>query len=802
MSNNTIILKRSSVTGKKPTESQLQYGELSINYADGELYYKSSDNTIKAIGQKYGEDIESLKSGKLDANGTALKATSDASGNNIVNTYIKGLSVNGKVITYTKGNGDTGTITTQDTTYEAATSSTLGLVKVGSNITNTSGVISLTKANVTSALGYTPPTTDTTYSSFVGASASADGSTGLVPTPIAGKQGSFLRGDGTWATPLNTTYTGSDGISLSGTNFTNSGVRSIASGTTANTLSVNTGGTTKTITINNVANATNATNATKATQDSVGQQINTTYIKGLSVSGKTITYTKGDDTKGSITTQDTTYSAGTGLSLSGTTFTNSGVRSIKAGTTANQLSIDTNGTTSTITINNVANATTASSANALSTARTITLGGDLNGSVSFDGSENVTLTATVADDSHNHTIANIDNLQTTLNAKAPLASPTFTGTPKAPTATSGTNTTQIATTAFVQSEINSKIAAADAMIFKGTIGTGGTITALPATHTTGWTYKVITAGTYAGQKCEVGDLITCLTDGTTATDSHWTVIQTNIDGAVTGPTSSVANRVAVFDGTTGKIIKDSGYTIAASVPSDAKFTDTTYSVFTGATSSAAGSTGLVPSPASGKQTSFLRGDGTWVVPTNTTYSAGAGISLNGTTFSNSGVRSVVAGDTANVLKVNTNGTEASITINNVANATSATKATQDGNGAVIATTYAKLASPTLTGTPKAPTAAVGTNTTQIATTAFVQAAMNKAVDLSAYARLDGATFTGAVTTPNLTVTERAKMPTIVEYETDVTENYTINGNSMSGHYVKIADNVTVTIADGAVWSIG
>ena len=106
------------------------------------------------------------------------------------------------------------------------------------------------------------------------------------------------------------------------------------------------------------------------------------------------------------------------------------------------------------------------------------------------------------------------------------------------------------------------------------------------------------------------------------------------------------------------------------------------------------------------------------------------------------------------------------------------------------------------GTPKAPTAAAGTNTTQIATTAFVQAAVSKTVDLSSYARLDGATFTGAVTTPNLTVTKRAKMPTIVEYETDVTENYTINGNSMSGHYVEIADNVTVTIADGAVWSIG
>lgn len=41
----------------------------------------------------------------------------------------------------------------------AATSSTFGAVKIGSNITNSSGTISLTKANVTSALGYTPPQT-------------------------------------------------------------------------------------------------------------------------------------------------------------------------------------------------------------------------------------------------------------------------------------------------------------------------------------------------------------------------------------------------------------------------------------------------------------------------------------------------------------------------------------------------------------------------------------------------------------------------------------------------------------------
>nr|DAJ97409.1 MAG TPA: hypothetical protein [Herelleviridae sp.] len=56
--------------------------------------------------------------------------------------------------------------------------------------------------------------------------------------------------------------------------------------------------------------------------------------------------------------------------------------------------------------------------------------------------------------------------------------------------------------------------------------------------------------------------------------------------------------------------------------------NTTYSAFKAATSSAAGGTGLVPAPAAGKQTSFLRGDGTWVVPTNTTYGV-ATTSANG-----------------------------------------------------------------------------------------------------------------------------------------------------------------------------
>lgn len=95
-------------------------------------------------------------------------------------------------------------------TLPTASSSTLGGVKTGANITNSSGTISLTKANVTAALGYTPPTTDTnTWTAFKGATTSAAGTAGYVPAPTAGAANRYFRSDGTWAVPpdTNTTYT-------------------------------------------------------------------------------------------------------------------------------------------------------------------------------------------------------------------------------------------------------------------------------------------------------------------------------------------------------------------------------------------------------------------------------------------------------------------------------------------------------------------------------------------------------------------------------------------------------------------
>ena len=70
----------------------------------------------------------------------------------------------------------------------------------------------------------------------------------------------------------------------------------------------------------------------------------------------------------------------------------------------------------------------AGTATAWETGRTITLTGDVTGtSTAFNGSSDLSFAVTVEDDSHNHTIANVDNLQAGLDAKAALAGADFTG---------------------------------------------------------------------------------------------------------------------------------------------------------------------------------------------------------------------------------------------------------------------------------------------------------------------------------------------------------------------------------------
>lgn len=155
-----------------------------------------------------------------------------------------------------------------------------------------------------------------------------------------------------------------------------------------------------------------------------------------------------------------------------------------------------------------------------------------------------------------------------------INSPDLRGVPTTPTASKGDNSSQIANTAFVFEAIQDVLEESKVLTFEGTIGVDGTVQELPDEHAQGDVYIISNSGLYAGYNCNIGDLIICIKDGLSKDDKDWYVIRTDLSNYITGPLSSNDNHVAIFDGDSGKIIKDSGYTIGKSVPSDAVFTDT------------------------------------------------------------------------------------------------------------------------------------------------------------------------------------------------------------------------------------
>ena len=94
--------------------------------------------------------------------------------------------------------------------------------------------------------------------------------------------------------------------------------------------------------------------------------------------------------------------------------------------------------------------------------------------------------------------------------------------------------------------------------------------------------------------------------------SDWNETDTSSDAYIKNkPTSMPA------DG--GNADTVGGHTVEANVPANAVFTDTKPVVMKGASASAAGSAGYAPAPAAGDQAKYLRADGTWQTPPNTTY---------------------------------------------------------------------------------------------------------------------------------------------------------------------------------------
>ena len=173
----------------------------------------------------------------------------------------------------------------------------------------------------------------------------------------------------------------------------------------------------------------------------------------------------------------------------------------------------------------------------------------------YDGSELVQVFKDVSSDvtTIQGTLATI---QETIESLAPKDAPVFTTSVTLPG--NPTEDLQAAPKQYVDQMINNLVNAAPGVV--------SSTAPLPSTgYKAGQTWRVAEAGTYAGQTCEVGDLIICIKDFADAqADTDFIVVQANINGAVTSSADVATDlNIVVFDGTTGKIIKDSNVGIAS-----------------------------------------------------------------------------------------------------------------------------------------------------------------------------------------------------------------------------------------------
>lgn len=146
----------------------------------------------------------------------------------------------------------------------------------------------------------------------------------------------------------------------------------------------------------------------------------------------------------------------------------------------------------------------------------------------------------------------ISNLQTEMEAKAPLASPNFTGT-----------VTVEGNEVALKNYVDTLFAQLEETTVPEIVDSSNPI---PTEYKAGKSYRVAEAGTYAGVECEVGDLILVIKDyvAETASNDDFMVLQSNIDGAVTSTSDvTTVGEIVVFDSVTGKVIKGSGIQIAS-----------------------------------------------------------------------------------------------------------------------------------------------------------------------------------------------------------------------------------------------
>ncbi len=367
-------------------------------------------------------------------------------------------------------------------------------------------------------------------------------------------------------------------------------------------------------------------------------------------------------------------------------------------------------------------------------------------------------------------------INTALAAKAPLASPALTGTPTAPTAAAGTNTTQIATTAFVKSAVDTS--ASGLKIFK-TVKVGDTsIAADSATDTL---------------TLEAGDNVTLTPDATNdkvtiaATDTTYSEATTDAAGLMSAADKTKLNGIATG---ANKTTVDSSLSSTSTNPVQNKVINTALVAKAPLASPALTGTPTAPTAAAGTNTAqiattaFVKAAvdtasaavrsfskvkvGSTTVEADSatdtlTLEAGANVTITpdatndkvtiaatDTTYAEATTSAAGLMSAADKEKLNGIATGANKTTVDSSLSSSSTNPVQNKVINTALGNKANLASPTFTGTPKAPTAAAGTNTTQIATTAFVKAAVDTAVSGLYKYKGSVATASNLPTTGNVT----------------------------------------------------
>ena len=272
--------------------------------------------------------------GNLQGNAdTATKATQDSNGNNILSTYANSLTASGTTLTLKNKNGDVlSTVTTQDTKNTAgSTQNTNKLYLIGatsqaanpqtyssSKVYVTDGVVTATTFSGNLSGNATTATTATTATKDSGGNNIE--STYIKSLSISGTTITVTKGD-------NTTSTLSTQDTKNTAGSTQSTSKLFLIGATSQAANPQTYSSSKVYVTDNTVTAPifsgdlsgNASTATKATQDGGGNNIESTYIKSLSVSGTTLTIIKGDNTTSTIILQDNNTDTKVNVKARGTT---------------------------------------------------------------------------------------------------------------------------------------------------------------------------------------------------------------------------------------------------------------------------------------------------------------------------------------------------------------------------------------------------------------------------------------------------------------------------------------------------